>query len=282
MLSLEKLQKLADIVENINMVDENIIDSLKEEGYLDCYNQPTSKALEELEPYRVKRAIIIAAGFGSRMVPITYKTPKPLVLVNGVRIIDTLLDALTAADISDINIVIGYKKEQFLDLLKKYPNLNFIENDLYDKTNNISSIYKALDLLDNTYICEADLILSNKKIIRKYQFNTNYLGFYVDKTSDWCFKTTDSIITKTSSIGGDECYQMIGISYWSPNDSKMLKRDLKELFEIGNTHLYWDNVALTERKENYKIKLRKCLKSDVVEIDTFDELCAIDSTYITL
>ena len=53
----------------------------------------TEKGFEALEPYRAKRAIFIAAGFGSRLVPITFNTPKPLVRVHGKRIIDGLIDA---------------------------------------------------------------------------------------------------------------------------------------------------------------------------------------------
>ena len=70
----------------------------------------TAEGLNALEPYRVKRAVILAAGFGSRMVPVTLDMPKPLVKVNGVRIIDTVLDALVAVGIKDITLVRGYKK----------------------------------------------------------------------------------------------------------------------------------------------------------------------------
>ena len=97
-----------------------IVKELTEEGFIDR-GSITSKGLTALEPYRVKRAILMAAGFGSRMVPITLNTPKPLVRVKGVRIIDTLLDALLAAEITEIYIVRGYLAEQFDQLLYKYP-----------------------------------------------------------------------------------------------------------------------------------------------------------------
>ncbi len=76
----------------------------------------------------VKRAVIIAAGFGSRLVPITLKRPKPLVVVNGIRIIDTLLDSFINIGIEEIYIIRGYKKEMFDELLIKYPNIKFIDN----------------------------------------------------------------------------------------------------------------------------------------------------------
>ena len=90
-----------------------------------------------LKGYKAKRAILLAAGFGSRMVPVTLHTPKPLVKVNGKRIIDTLIDTCLAADIEEIYIVRGYLGEQFNVLLGKYPMIKFIDNPLYDKANNI-------------------------------------------------------------------------------------------------------------------------------------------------
>ena len=84
----------------------------------------TLKGYEWLEPYRVKKAIFMAAGFGSRMVPVTLNTPKPLIQVHGKRMIETLLDAVLDAGITDITIVRGYLGEQFDLLLKKYPMIS--------------------------------------------------------------------------------------------------------------------------------------------------------------
>ena len=125
----------------------------------------TDKGYEALEPYRVKRAIFIAAGFGSRLVPITLNTPKPLVRVNGTRMIDTLLDAVVAVGIEDIYVVRGYLGEQFEQLLIKYPNIKFIENPYYNEANNISSALLVRHLMQNAYVLEADLVLSNPSII---------------------------------------------------------------------------------------------------------------------
>ena len=99
-------------------------------------------------------AIFIAAGFGSRLVPITLNTPKPLVRVHNVRIIDSLLDAVAAAGIEEVWLVRGYLGEQFDQLLYKYPNIRFIENPLYNDANNISSMVAARDLLSLIHISE--------------------------------------------------------------------------------------------------------------------------------
>ena len=119
----------------------------------------TNAGINALEPYRVKRAVFIAAGFGSRLVPITFNTPKPLVRVHGVRIIDHLIDACLATGIDEIYIVRGYLAEQFDQLLYKYPMVKFLENPVYNEANNISSSLVACHMLSNAYVFEADLLI---------------------------------------------------------------------------------------------------------------------------
>ena len=239
----------------------------------------TEHGLKLLEPYRVRKAIIIAAGFGSRLAPVTLKTPKPLVVVNGVRIIDTLLDALLAAGIDSIFVVRGYKKEQFDSLLEKYPMIRFVDNPLYNESNNISSVYAAKDLIDRCYICEADLIISDPSIIAKYQYETNYLACPVKETDDWCFETKGGYI-RNVSIGGEDVEQMVGVSYWDEKDSARLRTDLTKVWNSrGGKENYWDNVPLKIYKKNYRIATRNCSRSAVTEIDNFGELVLLDSSY---
>lgn len=237
------------------------------------------KGLLSLEPYRVKRAVFIAAGFGSRMVPITLNTPKPLVRVNGKRIIDTLLDACVMAGIEEIYIVRGYLGEQFDQLLYKYPNIKFLENPAYNDANNISSSLVARYLLSNAYVFEADLVLSNPKIIKKYQYTSNFLGIKVDRSDDWCFEVKDNVIVE-EKVGGVNCYQMVGISYWDEEDGLKLSNDIEAVYKTpGGKERYWEQVPLVYCKDNYRVEVRECLGSDIVEIDSFKELKAIDKSY---
>lgn len=239
----------------------------------------TLKGYEWLEPYRVKKAIFMAAGFGSRMVPVTLNTPKPLILVHGKRIIETLLDAVVAAGIQDITIIRGYLGEQFDVLLKKYPMIKFIENPLYNESNNISSAYVARDMLENAYVLESDLVLYNPDLIRKYEYTTNYLGMKVDVTDDWCFETKKGIITKVK-VGGRDVHHMFGISYWSKEDGQKMASDIDEVYHMpGGKEKYWDEVALTVCKENYEVAVRPVQKGDIIEIDTYNELKQVDSIY---
>lgn len=256
-----------------------IIKELLTMGLITEENILTKKGLEALEPYRVKRAIFLAAGFGSRMVPITLNTPKPLVLVHGKRIIETLLDAVVKAGIEEIYIVRGYLGEQFETLLHKYPNIKFIDNKYYNVANNISSANLVKDLLENAYVLESDLVLSNPNLIRKYEYSSNFLGIPVDRSDDWCVEVKNGVIVN-EQIGGINCYQMVGISYYDKEDGKKLAKDIADVYNSpGGKEKYWEQVQLDVKKVNYKIAIRECQKEDIIEIDTFEELKKIDKTY---
>jgi len=252
--------------------------NLSQLGYLQD-GTITPKGLEALEPYRVKRAVFIAAGFGTRLVPITLNTPKPLVRVNGTRIIDTLLDAIVAAGIEEIVIVRGYLAEQFDQLLYKYPNIRFIENPIYNEANNISSAICAKDLLGGAYVLEADLLLYNPALIQKYQYCSNYLGVPVEITDDWCFQSRNGFITKLA-VGGRNCHHMFGISYWTEQDGARLAGHLQQVYDMpGGKERYWDQAALEYFIHDYRVAIRECTFEDIIEIDTFRELVRLDSTY---
>jgi CTP:phosphocholine cytidylyltransferase-like protein len=242
-------------------------------------NKPNTAGLKALEPYRVKRAVFIAAGFGSRLVPITLNTPKPLVKVKDVRIIDTLLDAVCAAGIDDIVIVRGYLGEQFDQLKYKYPQVKFLENPLYNESNNISSMMCARFLLQNAYVLESDLLLRNPGLIAKYQYSSNYLGVPVERTDDWCFESRGGIVTRLR-VGGRGCHHMFGISYWNHSDGAKLSGHIKQVYEMpGGKERYWDQVPLEYFIKSYAVEIRECTFDDIVEIDTFNELKALDDTY---
>jgi len=262
---------------SIGTVNKTLL-QLNEEHFIEG-NRIASAGKSSLEPYRVKRAVFIAAGFGSRLVPITLNTPKPLVRVKGVRIIDTLLDAVCAIGITDIIIVRGYLSEQFDQLLYKYPTIKFLENPLYNEANNISSAMCARYLLQNAYVFESDLLLHNQKLVTKYQYETNYLGVPTERTDDWCFETKNGIVTKLS-VGGTNCHHMFGISYWDQRDGAKLAEHIKQVYEApGGKERYWDQVPLVHFIKDYRINVRECSFGDITEIDTFSELKKMDKLY---
>lgn len=265
-----------------------VIKELTDNGYLD-ERIISAKGLEALEPYRVKRAIIIAAGFGSRMVPITLNTPKPLVRVHGKRIIDSILDSIVGAGIEEIHLVRGYLGEQFDQLLYKYPTIKFVENPDYNEANNISSAMRVKELLQNAYVFEADLLLHNPKIIKKYHYDSCFYGIPMERSDDWCFKTKNNIIQE-QLVGEElkeeeknkkvELYQQVGISYWSQEDGKRLETDIEVAYNMpGGKERYWDQVPFVCFKGKYQVQIQECRLEDIIEIDSFSELKMIDKTY---
>lgn len=249
----------------------------------------TEKGIEALEPYRVKRAVIIAAGFGSRMVPITLNTPKPLVRVHGKRIVDSILDAIVKIGIEEIYLVRGYLGEQFEQLLYKYPMIKFIENPDYNEANNISSAMRAKELLKNAYVFEADLLLHNPQIIKKYQYTSCFYGIEMDRSDDWCFTTKNGIIM-SQIVGGElkeedknkkvKLYQEVGISYWTKEDGEKLEEDIETAYNMpGGKERYWDQVPFVCFKGKYQVEIKECELKDIIEIDTFSELKRIDRIY---
>ena len=294
MLTKEQFDILAAFAENVVMTDEKlaeitcydvdsihkIIEVFEKIGFISD-NQLSDKGRTALDPYRVKRAVFIAAGFGSRMVPITFNTPKPLVRVHGIRIIDRLIDACLEADIGEIYIVRGYLAEQFDQLLYKYPMIKFLENPVYNEANNISSALVARYLLSNAYVFEGDLLISNPSIIKRYHYASNFLGIKKQRSDDWVVKVRDGIIyEETVGAEGEDVYQMVGISYWNDEDGHKLSQDIQDVYQSpGGKERYWEQVPLVYRKSHYKVEIRECFDEDIVEIDTFKELKAIDKTY---
>ena len=257
-----------------------VLKELSEMGYVEN-GSITNLGVNALEPSRAKRAIFIAAGFGTRLVPITFNTPKPLVRVHGVRIIDRLIDACLEAGINEIYIVRGYLGELFDQLLYKYPMVKFLENPVYNEANNISSSLVARYMLSNAYVFEADLLISNPKIIQKYHYTSDFLAIKKERSDDWCFRVKNGVIVEEKVGGeGDDIWQMVGISYWNETDGHKLSQDIQDVYNSpGGKERYWEQVPLVYRKEHYAVEVRPCLDEDIVEIDTFKELKAIDKTY---
>ncbi len=279
-----KIRTLSDTLKISGSQIERCLETLYDNGLVKNKGsvlEITRLGLENLEPYRVKSAVIMAAGFGQRMVPATLERPKPLVTVNGVRIIDTLLDAFVRVGITDITLVRGYKKEVFDELLEKYPFINLVDNDEFSTTNNISSVMRVLDKVDSCYLCEADLYISNPDVITKYQYYSNILGSYSLETDDWSFKMKDGFITDYQK-GNTFCYNYYGISYWTKDDSRKLREDFAKVyneFEDGKNY-FWEFIPLVLLKDRYKVEIRQCKKSDIIEIDSFHELTLLDPSYI--
>lgn len=229
----------------------------------------------------VERAIILAAGEGRRMRPVTLDTPKSLVRVNGVRLIDTVIQGLTANGIHEIHIVVGWRKEQFQALVRDYPGIELIENPWYGSSNNISSLYAAREYLRNVIITDADLLIRDPRVLAPEFQRSGYNAVWTDEsTSEWLLTVEEGVVSSCSRTGGAHGWQLYSVSRWDEVDGARLRRHLETEFEQRrNWGIYWDDVALFCHPEAYQLGVSPMDAGGIIEIDTLAELAALDSSY---
>lgn len=231
--------------------------------------------------HTVKRAIIMAAGIGKRMQPITFDVPKPLIEVNGKKMIDSVVDALHVNGINEIYVVVGYLKEQFYEWVKDKNGIKIIENPFYDSCNNISSLFVAREYLDDVIILDGDQIIYNPKILTPEFEKSGYNGIWTDNhTSEWLMSVENNKVVSCSRNGGEKGWQLFSVSRWNKEDGKKLKKFLELEFEVNkNTQIYWDDVAMFFHFEDFDLGVCPMEKTDIVEIDNYEELIELDNSY---
>lgn len=231
--------------------------------------------------HTVKRAVILAAGTGKRMQPLTLKTPKPLVKVNGIRMIDTVIAGLHINGIKEIYVVVGYLKEQFETLPLEYPGITLIENPYFCSCNNISSLYAAREYLSDCMILDGDQVIYNPEILSPGFTLSGYNAVWCEgETKEWLMSVKNGIVQSCSNIGGARGWQLYSISRWTANDGKRLRDHLEEEFEAGNRQIYWDDVVMFRHFNEYTLGIYEMNAADVIEIDDFNELVKIDGSYM--
>lgn len=222
-----------------------------------------------------KLAILMAAGMGTRMRPITDTMPKPLVAVHGRPMIETVIDGLISEGLVDeIYVITGYLGEQFNYLKKKYNNVHLINNPYYEVKNNISSIYAAREVLrqGDCFICESDLYVADASIFAKKLEQSCYYGCLREGYSDdWVFDIKDGRIIRVGKIGND-AYNMVGVAYFTSDDASFLADAIEEAFAAEEKSQYfWDDVV-NQNLDKLNLKVEPVEEGQLVEIDTVEEL----------
>lgn len=228
---------------------------------------------------KIKRAIIIAAGIGKRMRPVTLDTPKPLIKVNGKRIIENTIELLTQNGVEEIYIVAGYKKEQFEKVFFNKPNVHIVENPYYLDGNNITSLYQVREYLPESFVLEGDIIIKDASVLDNEVLHSGYIAAWNDQCKEWLLDLEDGVIKNCQISGEGSCYQLYGISLWNKEDGECLASLIEQEYNNKNWGMYWDEIPLFKYKDKFELHIREISSDALMEIDTFDELVAIDKSY---
>lgn len=228
-------------------------------------------------------AIIVAAGFGSRLRPLTYSTPKPLIEVFNQPIIKRNIEFLLEKGINDIYIIVGYNKEKFEYLKEKYQGIKLIFNKKYSEYNNIYSLYLVKDYLEDSYIIEGDIFL-NKNIFDSNIKNSCYFSKKIAKENGEWQLILENNKVKEIKVGGKDNHIMSGISFWNKEDSLKIKELLEEYVqdEEKKKKYYWDHIIKENIKKFNNIGVVPLKENDIYEIDTLDELKELDKSYVNI
>ena len=218
------------------------------------------------------RAILLAAGMGTRLRPLTLETPKPLIKVNGESMIERQIEALKDIGVEEIIIVTGYLKEKF-DFLKEKYGVKLIHNDKYNVYNNIYTMYLVKDYLRDAYVIEGDIYLNRNFLKANMEQSSYFSAPKYGYKDEWILRmdANDSVIDiEVGSEDGEHI--MCGVSYWNDKDGKLIVEKLDECVKSGEfTDLFWDDIV-KNNISNLSIKVEKIDSNDVYEIDSLYDL----------
>ena len=248
------------------------IKELISEGYLDEEIRPTEKALREAKEKAPKNAIILAAGFGMRMVPINTETPKGLLEIKGERLIERTIRQLHEVGITEIYVVVGFIKEQYEYLIDEY-GVDLIVAPDYATKNNLHSLKTAADHLSNSYIIPCDIWCEKNPYSRNELYSWYMVSDLVDDDSTVRVNRKQELVVQKEQAGGNA---MIGICYLLEAEAETVRERLEELGRDSRYDgAFWEETLY--QKDRMIVTARVVHAADAVEINTYEQLREIDS-----
>lgn len=222
------------------------------------------------------RAIILAAGMGTRLRPLTLTTPKPLISVKGQSIIERQIKFLNEKGINDIIVVTGYLSEKFEFLREQY-GVNLIHNDKYDVYNNFYTMYLVKEYLPNAIVLEGDVYLCRNIIDETVTESTYFSARKSNFNNEWMLQVDEDNYLQKIIVGSDSNQLiMSGVSYWNQKDGELLVSFLESLISnSGFEDLFWDNLV-KDNLDILSIKVQELDSNDLFEIDSVEELYQLE------
>lgn len=264
-------RQISEITKHSLGIVNRSINNLISKGYLDKNKNITEKANIELEDNTPKRAIILAAGYGLRMIPINTETPKAFVKINSEYLIERQIRQLHEVGIKEIYIVVGFMKERFEYLIDNF-GVELIVNPEYSVKNNLCSLKLASDHIEDTYIIPCD-VWCRKNLFRRHELYSWYtVTDAEDIISDVKVNRKNQLVRVDKSQYGNA---MLGISYIRGDDSKVLRERLIALsYDRTYDDSFWEEALYI--KNQMSVYARVIPSTDAVEINTYDQLRKLD------
>ncbi|MBJ2328547.1 NTP transferase domain-containing protein [Schaalia cardiffensis] len=239
----------------------------------------TQAGLDALAPYKVDNAVILAAGMSSRFAPISYERPKGTLRVRGEILIERQIRQLQEVGITDITVVVGYKKEYFFNLVEKF-GVTIVVNPEYMTRNNNGSLWLVLDRLANTYICSSDDYFTTNPF-ESHVYKAYYSAEYVEgPTNEWCITTGGGGRITGAKVGGADAWTMLGHVYFDRTFSSRFREILRAVYQLPETSgKLWESIYLDHVKE-LDMVIRKYPAGVIYEFDSVDELRSFDPKFM--
>lgn len=255
---------------NISLGKANyIINKLKKLGFIDVSNNITPKAKEYFVSHHPQNAIILAAGYGMRMVPINTEEPKGLLEVKGETLIERLIKQLHEVGIQNIEIVVGFMKEHYEYLIDKY-NVKLIVNSHYKDWNNIYSLFLVKDYISNTYILPCDVWFKNNPFSTVEDESWYLFGEERVSGSNWQVKNNGKV-RFNSSVGN----KMIGLAYINEIQGSILSKRLENKISQEQRTSFWEDVL--EDRKDFLLSGKVIADDTHAEINSYEQLLDLDS-----